>query len=296
MSQQVPATRMNLTLYKTKQVAAKKGFDLLKSKADALKVRFRDICKKIYETKVGLADQSSDAFFSLTAAEYAAGSFRNQVLESSTSAAIRVSSRTDNVAGVKLPVFKQYDTGAKTTENIGLNAGGRKVAVCKEKFNEYLQSLIKVASLQTSFIAMDEALKITNRRVNALENVTIPKIVGTINDINRELDELEREDFTRLKVVKRKKEEALKLEEKLKAAEKQAKLLEQSLEVKVSSISINDTAKPAAVAEAVVPNDSNTSASKKEGKKKKNKNKKSEETVTTSALAEFEEDEDVVFR
>eukprot|EP00595_Chromulina_sp_UTEXLB2642_P000078 CAMPEP_0196761918 /NCGR_PEP_ID=MMETSP1095-20130614/1237_1 /TAXON_ID=96789 ORGANISM="Chromulina nebulosa, Strain UTEXLB2642" /NCGR_SAMPLE_ID=MMETSP1095 /ASSEMBLY_ACC=CAM_ASM_000446 /LENGTH=293 /DNA_ID=CAMNT_0042112019 /DNA_START=47 /DNA_END=928 /DNA_ORIENTATION=+ len=293
MSQQVPATRMNLTLYKTKQVAAKKGFDLLKSKADALKVRFRDICKKIYETKVGLADQSSDAFFSLTAAEYAAGNFRNQVLESSTSAAIRVSSRTDNVAGVKLPVFKQYDTGAKSSENIGLNAGGRKVAVCKEKFSEYLQSLIKVASLQTSFLAMDEALKITNRRVNALENVTIPKIVNTINDINRELDELEREDFTRLKVVKRKKEEALKLEEKLKAAEKQAKLLEQSLEVKVSSISINDNAKPVA---AVAASDSTTTAPKKDGKKKKNKNKKSEDSAPVSALAEFEEDEDVVFR
>jgi V-type H+-transporting ATPase subunit D len=62
-----------------------------------------------------------------------------------------------------------------------------------------------VASLQTSFLAMDEALKVTNRRVNALENVTIPKIQGTIDYINRELDELEREDFTRLKMVKKKK-------------------------------------------------------------------------------------------
>ena len=52
---------------------AKKGFDLLKSKSDALKVRFRDICKVIYATKVGMSDQSSSAFFSLTQAEYAAG-------------------------------------------------------------------------------------------------------------------------------------------------------------------------------------------------------------------------------
>lgn len=35
---QVPPTRMNLTLYKGKYVAAKKGYDLLKNKADALKV------------------------------------------------------------------------------------------------------------------------------------------------------------------------------------------------------------------------------------------------------------------
>lgn len=80
---------MNLTTYKAKRLAAKKGYDLLKRKADALKVifllnhnkycfiflkvRFRDIMKAIYALKVGMADQSSTAFFSLTQAEYAAG-------------------------------------------------------------------------------------------------------------------------------------------------------------------------------------------------------------------------------
>jgi V-type H+-transporting ATPase subunit D len=60
---------------------------------------------------------------------------------------------------------------------------------------------------------MDEALKVTNRRVNALENVTIPKIETILADINRELDELEREDFTRLKKVQSKKTEKIKEEE-----------------------------------------------------------------------------------
>mmetsp|Transcript_32109 Transcript_32109/g.54150 ORF Transcript_32109/g.54150 Transcript_32109/m.54150 type:complete len:266 (+) Transcript_32109:152-949(+) len=213
---EVPPTRMNLGVFKGKRVAAKKGYDLLKSKADALKVRFREICKVIYATKTGMSDQASDSYFSLTQAEYAAGSFRNTVLENNMTAAVRVTSRTDNVAGVKLPVFSQYDTGAETNENLGLVAGGRKIAACKDTFAEYLKALIKIASLQTSFLAMDEALKITNRRVNALENVTLPRISSTIDYINRELDELEREDFTRLKMVKKKKEEQIKAEEKIK--------------------------------------------------------------------------------
>lgn len=214
---EVPPTRMNLTTYKGKFLAAKKGYDLLKRKADALKVRFRDIMKQIYALKVGMADQSSTAFFSLTQAEYAAGNFRSKVLENQMTASIRVSTRTDNVAGVKLPVFSSYELKNESQENLGLAGGGRQITNCREKFTEYLNVLIKLASLQTSFITMDEALKVTNRRVNALENVTIPKIENVLNYISKELDELEREDFTRLKKVQGKKLEKQKLDEAEKA-------------------------------------------------------------------------------
>ncbi len=100
-------------------------------------------------------------------------------------AAVRVNTRTDNVAGVKLPVFSQYETGFESQENLGLAGGGRQISNCKEKFSDYLKSLVKLASLQTSFITMDEALKVTNRRVNALENVTIPKIDKVLDYIER---------------------------------------------------------------------------------------------------------------
>lgn len=54
----------------------------------------------------------------------------------------------------------------------------------------------------------------TNRRVNALDNVVIPGIIANIHYIESELDELEREDIFRLKKVlqvKNRKEEEEKL-------------------------------------------------------------------------------------
>jgi V-type H+-transporting ATPase subunit D len=173
-----------------------------------LQARFRAIAKQIYELKKQMREDAATAFFSLTQAQYAAGDFRSKVLDTPHPAAVRVRSRVDNVAGVKLPQFQPYDTGIEVRDNIGLSGGGQKIHACRDKYKQWVENLVKLASLQTSFVTMDEALKVTNRRVNALENVTIPRMEAIISYINRELDELEREDFTRLKKVVEKKREA----------------------------------------------------------------------------------------
>jgi len=210
---------MNQQVFKAKKKAAASGHRLLKKKADALKAKFRDYAKAIAATKGNMAQDTKDAFFSLTAATYAAGDFSGKVREGNMVARVRVGAGVDNVAGVKLPVFTEIETGAVGQESLGLIGGGSKIAQSKEKFNALLSSLIKLASLQTSFVTLDEAMKVTNRRVNALENVTIPHIEGILDYISLELDELEREDFTRLKKVQASKEERIKEEQKKKEAE-----------------------------------------------------------------------------
>lgn len=87
----------------------------------------------------------------------------------------------------------------------GLGSGGQQVAQCRKAFQESVQLLVELASLQTAFVTLDEAIKITNRRVNALEYVVVPKLENTISYIKGELDELEREEFFRLKKVQNKK-------------------------------------------------------------------------------------------
>merc|ERR1711998_131464 len=90
---------------------------------------------------------------------------------------------------------------------------GKKIVKCQNMFTEALIRIIKLASLQTSFAKLDEAIKITNRRVNALEYVVIPRIENTIAFIISELDEMEREEMFRLKKIQGKKALKKKLEE-----------------------------------------------------------------------------------
>lgn len=59
---------------------------------------------------------------------------------------------------------------------------------------------------QTAFVILDEVIKVVNRRVNAIEHVIIPRTENTIGYINSELDELDREEFYRLKKVKNNKQ------------------------------------------------------------------------------------------
>lgn len=65
----------------------------------------------------------------------------------------------------------------------GLGAGGQHIQNCRKQFVSCVELLVALANLQTAFITLDEALKVTNRRVNALENVVKPMLENTISYI-----------------------------------------------------------------------------------------------------------------
>lgn len=204
------------TLMKARLAGAHKGHGLLKKKADALQMRFRLILGKIIETKQIMGDVMKEAAFSLAEAKFATGDFNQVVLQNVTKAQIKIRTKKDNVAGVQLPIFESYQDGSDTYELAGLARGGQQLQKLKKNYQAAIKVLVELASLQTSFVTLDEVIKITNRRVNAIEHVIIPRIDRTLSYIISELDEYEREEFYRLKKIQDKKRIARKKAEKAK--------------------------------------------------------------------------------
>jgi len=214
-------TRMALNSLKQRLEAARKGHDLLKKKADALSLRFRGILKKIKEKKIAMGQQLKDAYISLSKARFETGdTMTTSIVENVDRASYKLKIMTDNVVGVHLPKFDVLNDGntINAGQLIGLHQGGSRINRSKEIFLKALEALVDIATLQTSFVTLDEVIKITNRRVNAIEYVIQPRIENTIQYIITELDEGEREEFFRLKKIQDKKKKII--ERKTKAMKK----------------------------------------------------------------------------
>jgi len=231
---QVVPSRMTLTQIKGRLSGANKGHSMLKKKSDALTVRLRSILKQVLERKNQSGDLCREALISLAVAKYIVGEeFKVHILENVDKSSLKVSFHSENIAGVTIPLFDKVSMDQDSTEEYekdtndgggvsnqglsnhqfhsfvslsGLSKGGQQIATCSENFRKAADNLISLAELQTCFTLLDEAVKVTNRRVNALENVVIPRLENTVAYIISELDELEREEFFRLKLVQNWKE------------------------------------------------------------------------------------------
>ncbi|KAK4941943.1 H(+)-transporting V1 sector ATPase subunit D [Elasticomyces elasticus] len=201
-------TRQALGQMNSKLKGAQTGHSLLKRKSEALTKRFREILKRIDEAKRKMGRVMQIAAFSLAEVSYAVGGdIGYQIQESVKTARFRIKTKQENVSGVFLPQFEGYTKDEINDFGLtGLGKGGQQVQRCRETYTRAVETLVELASLQTAFMILDEVIKVVNRRVNAIEHVIIPRTENTIKYINSELDELDREEFYRLKKVSGKKQ------------------------------------------------------------------------------------------
>ena len=221
-------SRMSLSILKNKIKSASSGHKMLKSKRDALNHHNMGIVRSLKDTKLELVRTAKEAFFALSAAkvttdgqfafaiqdrieEAQGGVSQNSGVASGQPAAI-VCERIDTVAGVSLPRLSRSVPDASDGQpshpragHVGLGRGGEQVHSASESFGALLDASIAATEGQIAFQLVNTEYKKTNRRVNALEKVVLPRLTATLSYVQSELEETEKEEFFRLKMVQKKK-------------------------------------------------------------------------------------------
>ena len=102
--------------------------------------------------------------------------------------------------GVEIPIVKLDPQPVEL--NYGFVSSSALVDEAYIRFDEVKKLTAELAEVENSVYRLATAVNKTQKRANALKNIIIPRLTSTVKYITDSLEEKEREDFSRLKVIK----------------------------------------------------------------------------------------------
>ncbi len=202
----VNPTRMELLKIKKRIKLAAKGHNLLKKKRDALIMQFFETAKKARGVRQKLVTTMDTANNSLVRAKAITGAVEIESIASTTPEMPELETELENVMGVRIPKIKLKEK--EKEQSYGFMFTSSQLDTAVKNFNRSKQEIIDLVEIEETLKRLSEEIVKTKRRVNALEYVMLPNLTNTKRHITAKLEEMERENFFRLKVIKKKKEKA----------------------------------------------------------------------------------------
>lgn len=203
--EQVSPTRMNLIQRKAQIKLAQQGAELLKNKRDALMREFFQLVKPLVALRKELADKLREAEWELFLALAFDGP---QSLASAAMACRRdltVDIQVKNLWGIKVADLEKRSFARDvTSRGYAVTGTSARIDETAKAFETLLSHILSMAPIEVKLKKLGEEIKKTSRRVNALEQRLIPRLISEKRYIQQILEEREREDIFRLKRIKKK--------------------------------------------------------------------------------------------
>ena len=109
-----------------------------------------------------------------------------------------------SIMGTEIPLVR-HESGPMEVA-YGFNNTSESLDIARQHFERVKELTIKLSMVENSAYRLANSIKKTQKRANALKNITIPHYQELSKSISDALEEKEREEFTRLKVIKRMKD------------------------------------------------------------------------------------------
>ena len=190
-------TRMELLSLKNRTKLAVKGHGLLKEKRDALIKEFFDILDRVKGIRENAESSLKEANDALIEAQIAMGDLAVKKAALSVKESIDVEITSRSVMGVAVPV-----TNVKMEERSIIDRGYGfadttiQLDEAAKKFEESLKYLIELGEVEKTIYLLAEEIEATKR------SIMIPRFQNTEKYIDMRLQEMERENFVRLKMIR----------------------------------------------------------------------------------------------
>lgn len=196
-------TKGNLIKAKNTLALSSQGYELLDKKRNILTIEMMSLIDKAKLVQSRIDSTFKDAYYALQTANITLGISNVEQLGYTFPEEDSVAIRFRSIMGVELPMV---DFEKQQIEpNYGFSRTSSALDEAYEKFNEVKVLTAELAEVENAVYRLAVNVIKTKKRANALKNIIIPRYNEIVKYIQDYLEEKEREDFSRLKVIKARK-------------------------------------------------------------------------------------------
>lgn len=196
-------TKGNLILAKNSLALSRQGYELMDKKRNILIRELMELISEATDIQKEIDVTFSNAYKALQKANIQMGIHEVEQVSLSVPVENSIRIKRRSVMGTEIPKVEYVKKSGKPSYSFY----GTKMSLdeaCAE-FEKVKELTIRLAEIENSAYRLAYNIKKTQKRANALQNITIPKYESLSKEIQEYLEEKEREDFTRLKVIKKRK-------------------------------------------------------------------------------------------
>jgi V/A-type H+-transporting ATPase subunit D len=208
MAERANPTRMELLKTKARIKLARKGHRLLKQKRDALIMEFFKILGKARDLRGELNTRMKRAYRTLSKAQQQHSALELESVAAGMEQELGLTVEVRNIMGVRIPeISSEFEKKPYLEKGYSIIGTSAAIDAVVGDFEEALKIAITLAETETAIKRLIQEIEKTKRRVNALEFVILPRLEKQKTDIIMRLEEIERDSFVSLKVIKKRLEQ-----------------------------------------------------------------------------------------
>lgn len=200
----IAPTKSNLMSAQSSLEFSQKGFELLDKKRNVLIREMMSYVDRAEKLQNSVSDVFGAAYDALRKANITVGISTVEDIALAIPQDKNYDVIFKSVMGVEVPHITY--TREDIAPEYGFYKSNSAMDLAYEKFNEVKYLIYELAEVENAIFKLAMEIKKTQKRANALDNIQIPKFKAIVKFIGEVLEEKEREDFFRLKVVKNNKE------------------------------------------------------------------------------------------